>query len=96
MYVPPPICISLPVLCSCILFSVIRTLLVFWLCNCIYEAGIKSATTIDFRHSSSYNLTSVMTMDEKDLMIDTETVEDNEPLLGQITFDELLAELRLG
>ena len=35
-------------------------------------------------------------MDEKELMIDTEAVEDNEPLLGQITFDELLAELRLS
>ena len=37
-----------------------------------------------------------MIMDEKDLMIETETVEDNEPLPGQITFDELIAELRLG
>lgn len=29
-------------------------------------------------------------------MIEAEAVEDNEPLLGQITFDELIAELRLG
>lgn len=31
-------------------------------------------------------------MEEKDL----KTEEENEPLLGQITFDELLAELRLS
>lgn len=35
-------------------------------------------------------------MDEKELMLEIETIEDNEPLLGQITFDELIAELRLG
>lgn len=35
-------------------------------------------------------------MDEKELMLETDTIEDNEPLLGQITFDELIAELRLG
>lgn len=54
------------------------------------------ATSIDFQFISSYNLSLVIIMDEKELMIDTETIEDNEPLLGQITFDELLAELRLG
>ena len=66
------------------------------LCNCIYEAEGKIATSIDFQFISSYNLSLVIIMDEKDLMIDTETIEDNEPLLGQITFDELIAELRLG
>ena len=36
-------------------------------------------------------------MEEKDILIETtEQVEDNEPLLGQITFDELIAELRLN
>jgi hypothetical protein len=36
-------------------------------------------------------------MEEKDILIETtEQDEDNEPLLGQITFDELIAELRLN
>jgi len=36
-------------------------------------------------------------MEEKDILIETaDHEEDNEPLLGQITFDELLAELRLS
>lgn len=35
-------------------------------------------------------------MEDKELLIDNEVVEDNEPLLGQITFDELIAELRLS
>jgi len=36
-------------------------------------------------------------MEEKDILIDTtDHAEDNEPLLGQITFDELIAELRLS
>jgi len=36
-------------------------------------------------------------MEDKDILIDTtEHEEDNEPLLGQITFDELIAELRLN
>jgi len=34
-------------------------------------------------------------MDEKELQIETPEEQDNEPLLGQISFDELLAELRL-
>ena len=36
-------------------------------------------------------------MDEKELLLENgEPMEDNEPLLGQITFDELIAELRLS
>jgi len=35
-------------------------------------------------------------MEDKELIIENENVEDNEPLLGQITFDELIAELRLS
>ena len=34
-------------------------------------------------------------MDEKEVQIETEEEIDNEPLLGQISFDELLAEIRL-
>lgn len=34
-------------------------------------------------------------MDEKELEMEPEVKIDNEPLLGQISFDELLAELRL-
>ena len=34
-------------------------------------------------------------MDEKELQIEAEEELNNEPLLGQISFDELLAELRL-
>jgi len=34
-------------------------------------------------------------MDEKELQIGAEEEIYNEPLLGQISFDELLAELRL-
>ena len=36
-----------------------------------------------------------MTMDEKELQIETPEEQDNEPLAGQISFEELLAELRL-
>jgi len=36
-----------------------------------------------------------MMMDEKELQIETQEEQDNEPLLGQISFEELLAELRL-
>ena len=36
-----------------------------------------------------------MMMDEKELQIETQEEQDNELLLGQISFDELLAELRL-
>jgi len=36
-------------------------------------------------------------MEEKEFLIEmAEHEEENEPLLGQITFDELLAELRLN
>lgn len=34
-------------------------------------------------------------MNEKEVQIETEEEIDNEPLLGQISFDELLAEIRL-
>ena len=34
-------------------------------------------------------------MDEKELQIETPEEQDNEPLLGQISFEELLAEIRL-
>ena len=34
-------------------------------------------------------------MDEKELQQESEAEIDNEPLLGQISFDELLAEIRL-
>ena len=32
-------------------------------------------------------------MDEKELQIETPEEQDNEPLLGQISFEELLAEM---
>ena len=34
-------------------------------------------------------------MNEKEVQTETEEEVDNEPLLGQISFDELLAEIRL-
>ena len=34
-------------------------------------------------------------MDEKELQIETQEEQDIEPLLGQISFEELIAELRL-
>lgn len=36
-----------------------------------------------------------MIMNEKELQNEMQEEQDNEPLLGQISFDELLAELRL-
>ena len=36
-----------------------------------------------------------LVMDEKELQIETPEEQDNEPLLGQISFEELLAEIRL-
>ena len=51
----------------------------------------------DFLVSRQYNVFSVMEMDERNELFeeDTETVS-NEPLAGQISMEELLAELRLG
>ena len=34
-------------------------------------------------------------MDDKELQMEHEAEIDNEPLLGQISFDELIAEIRL-
>lgn len=34
-------------------------------------------------------------MDERNEQLDEQEIIDNEPLIGQITFDELIAELRL-
>lgn len=34
-------------------------------------------------------------MDERNEQLDEQEIIDNEPLIGQITFDELLSELRL-
>ena len=51
----------------------------------------------DFSASHQYNVFSVIEMDEKKELLeeDVETVS-NEPLAGQISLEELIAELRLG